>query len=349
MSTRDASAGSVRASARRDRPATGARPSGPRRQPSVPPVPRGERLVIGTVPLLARVAGVLLLLAGGAGIAAAFPTYLVVGGRALTLAGGPGATLAALLVPATHVAVGAVLAAGRVPKLGLAYATVAAALGVGRLLIEVYLGQSSTDRPGVEVLAGELVLTSSVDVGPGWVLAVASLGLLVLGGAVAVAAWGRTVMDDTGALDPARSALAGTAVLLGVATVLCLTLPPADVPDDLVTDPVTGLQTVVPREGPQALLERPLLALLGGLLLAGAVLLCSALAPSLRPRLAAVGGFLAITAPVLGAGIAGWADASGSGDLRWTVPGMGLLLAGLGYLGLTVLAWRVHRETAPQE
>jgi MFS family permease len=226
---------------------------------------------------------------------------------------------------------------------------VAAALGTGRLLIEIYLGRSSTDRPGVEVLAGELVLTSRVDVGAGWVLAVLSLGLLVLAGAVAVVAWGRTVMDDAGRLDPARSALAGAAVLLGVATVLCLTLPPADVPDDLVTDPTTGLVTVVPREGPQALLERPLLALLGGLLLSGAVLLCSALAPSLRPRLAAVGGFLAIATAVLAAGLAGWADATGSDDLDWTLPGAGLLLAGLGYALLTVLAWRLHRQTVPDE
>ena len=342
MSTRD-----VRASARRQRPAAG---TGRAQKPLVPPVLRGERLVIGTVPVLARVAGVLLVLAGLAGIAAAFPTYLVVGGRALTLAGSPLATAAVLLLPVTHLVVGAVLAVGRVPKLGLAYATVAAALGVGRLLIEIYLGQSSTDRPGVEVLAGELVLTSSVDVRLGWTLAVVALALLVLAGAVATAAWGRTVMDDTGALDPARSALAGAAVLLGVLTVLCLTLPPADVPDDLVTDPVTGLQTVVPREGPQALLERPLLALLGGLLLAGAVLLCSALAPSLRPRLAAVGCFGAVAAAVLAAGLAGWADATGSDDLDWTVPGMGLLLAGLGYVLLTVLAWRLHRETAaPRE
>ena len=318
-------------------------------QPIPQPATRGERLVIGTVPIHARVAGFLLVLAGVAGIAAAFPTYLVVGGRVLTLAGGVITTGAVVLVPVVHLVIGAVLAAGRVPKLGLAYATVAAAVGVGRLLIEIYLGQSSTDRPGVEVLAGELVLTSTVQVGRGWTLAVASLGIVVLAGVVAVAAWGRTVMDDTGSLDPARSGLAGTALLLGVGTVLCLTLPPADVPDDLVTDPVTGLQTVVPREGAQALLERPLLALLGGLLLAGAVLLCSALAPSLRPRLAAVGGLLAIAAPVLAAGIGGWADARGSDELEWTVPGVGLVLTGLGYAALTVLAWRLHREPARQE
>jgi hypothetical protein len=156
-------------------------------------------------------------------------------------------------------------------------------------------------------------------------------------------------MDDAAALDPVRGSLAGAAVLLGVLTVLCLTLPPADVPDDLVTDPVTGLQTVVPREGPQGLLERPGLALLGGLLLAGAVLLCSAVAPSLRPRLAAVGGLLAIAATVLAAGLGGWRDAVGSDDLQWTVPGAGLVLAGLGYVLLTVLAWRIRREPAPRE
>ena len=43
------------------------------------------------------------------------------------------------------------LAAGRLPKLGLAYAGVAGALAVGRLLIELYEGSRSTTRPAVEV------------------------------------------------------------------------------------------------------------------------------------------------------------------------------------------------------
>ena len=63
-----------------------------------------------------------------------------------------------------------------------------------------------------------------------------------------------------------------------------------------------GCRPWSPARGPQALLERPGLALLGGLLLAGAVVLCSVIAPSLRPRLAAVGGLLAITVTVLAAG-----------------------------------------------
>ena len=297
--------------------------------PAAPPSP-GEGLVVGTVPVGVRVTGVLLLLAALTGAAAAFPTYLVVGGEELSSADGFGSALVALLVPAVHLAVGVVLVRGAVPKFGLAYAGVAGALGLGLLMIEIYRGRSSTARPGVEVLAGERVLTTGVEAGPGWVLGVIALGLTVLAGVVAVATWGRTVMEDGGALDPFRSGLAGAAVLLGVMTVLCLSLPSADVPDQLVTDPATGLETVVTSEGPQALLERPGLALLGGLLLAGAVVLCSVVAPSLRPRLAA--------------GLTGLRDAAASADLEWTVPGAGLLLTGLGYALLTALAWRLRRS-----
>ena len=304
-----------------------------------------DGLVVGDVPQTARIAGVLLVLAGLVALAALLPTYLVVGGRELALGGGAGGVLVGLVVPVTSIAVGAGLAAGRLPRLGLAYAGVGGALALGSLLIEVYRGSTSTVRPGIEVLAGERVLTSSVDTGPGWWLTVAGLALTVLAGACAAAAWGRTVMEDRGALDPARPGLAAAAVLLGVLTVLCLALPAADVPDRLVDDPATGLEVVVEQQGPQALLERPGLALLGGLLLAGAVVLGSVLAPSLRPRLAAVGGFLAVAVTVLAAGLSGLRDAVASDELEWTVPGAGLLAAGLAYALLTVLAWRLRRST----
>ena len=307
-----------------------------------------DTVVVGTVPLIARVAGGLLVVAGLVGAVAAFPTYLVVGGRALSLASGPGSALVALLVPAVDVVMGLVLARGTLPKLGLAYAAVAAPLALGLLLIELYRGSSSTARPAVEVLAGQAVLTSSVSVRAGWVLGVVALALAVVAGVVAGAAWGRTVMDDGGSLDPVRSALAGGAVLLGVLTVLCMTLPAADMPARIVTDPSTGMETVVTSEGPQALLERPGLALLGGLLLAGAVLLCSVIAPSLRPRLGAVGGLSAIAVTVLAAGLTGLRDALSSSQLEWTVPGVGLLLAGVGYVVLVALAWRLRTSQAPE-
>jgi hypothetical protein len=302
-----------------------------------------EGLVVGPVPLLARITGVLLVLAGLSSAVAGFPTYLVIGGEELTVVTGLGSALVALLVPGVTVAVGATLVRGKVPKFGLAYAAVAGALALGLLLIELYRGSSSTARPGVEVIAGTRVLTSGVQLGAGWVLGVVGLGVAVLAGITAAASWGRTVMEDSGTLDPVRSGLAGAAVLLGVGTVLCLSLPAADVPDRIVTDPSTGMQTVVAGEGPQALLERPGLALLGGLLLAGAVVLCSVVAPSLRPRLAAVGGLLALAATILAAGLGGLRDAVFSDELDWTLPGIGLLAAGAGYVVLTVLAWRLRR------
>jgi len=300
--------------------------------------------VIGTVPPGARVAGALLVLAALAGLVSAFPTYLEVDGQDLVLGGSVLGVLATVLVPVVSGAVGVLLVRAAVPKFGLAYAAVAGALSLGNLLIELYRGRSSTDRPGVEVLAGRQVLTSDLHVGSGWVAGVVALVLTVLAGCVTASVWGRTVMDDGGALDAVRGPLAGTAVLLGVGTVLCLTLPAADVRDDLVTDPATGLQVVVTRQGPQALLERPGLALLGGLLLAGALVLCSVTAPSLRPRLAAVGGLLAITATVLAAGISGLRDAVVSDDLDWTLPGAGLVVAGLGFAAVTALAWRLRRR-----
>jgi hypothetical protein len=305
-----------------------------------------DALVLGPVPRAARLAGVALVFSALAGVAAVFPTYLVVGGQELSSATGFGGVVAALLVPIAHAAVGLLLVRGAVPKFGLAYAGVAGALALGQLLIEIYRGSSSTSRPAIEVLAGQRVLTSSVEVGAGWVLGLVALGLTVVAGILAVSAWGRTLMEDGGALDQVRSVLAGIAVLLGVATVLCLALPAADVPDRVVRDPATGAETVVTTEGPQALLERPGLALLGGLLLAGAVVLCSVIAPSLRPRLAVVGGLLAIAVTVLAAALTGIRDAAGSDDLEWTLPGTALLLLGLGYAGLTVAAWRLRRARA---
>ncbi|MCW2579666.1 MAG: hypothetical protein JWR82_1267 [Blastococcus sp.] len=303
-----------------------------------------DGLIIGTVPAGVRVTGVLLVLAALAGVAALFPTYLVVGGQELSSATGLGAALALLPVPVAHLAVGVVLIRAAVPKFGLAYAGLAGALALGQLLIEIYRGSSSTTRPGIEVLAGERVLTSSVELAPGWVLGVVALGLTVLAGGCALRSWPRTVMEDGGALDAVRSTLAGAAVLLGVGTVLCLALPAADVPDRLVVDPATGFETVVTQEGPQALLERPGMALLGGLLLAGSVVLCSVIAPSLRPRLGMVGGLLAITVTVLAAALTGVRDAASSPDLEWTLPGAGLLMTGLGFAVLTACAWRLRRR-----
>jgi hypothetical protein len=75
------------------------------------------------------------------------------------------------------------------------------------------------------------------------------------------------------------------------------------------------------------------------------VLLCSVVAPSLRPRLAVVGGLLAVSVAVLATGLGGLRDAVSSDDLEWTVPGVGLVVLGLALAALTAVAWRVRRST----
>jgi iron complex transport system permease protein len=338
---------SGRSAATRPAPARRGRPGTPGPRPA--DAQAAEQLVVGTVPLLARLAGVLLGLAGLVAAVGVFPTYLVVGGTSIGPVTGPVAALVALVAPLAAVVVGVGLALGRVPRLGLAYAAVSGALAVGRLLIEVFQGDGSTSRPAVDVLAGERVVTSSVQVGAGWVLGLVALVLTVLAGVTAMVAWGRTVMEDGGSLDPLRPALAGASVLLGAGAVLCLALPSADVPDRVEVDPLTGLETVVTAPGPPGLLERPGLALLGGLLLAGALLLCAVIAPSLRPRLGAVGGLLGVAVSVLAAGLSGLRDALHSPDLDWTVTGAGLLVIGLGLVGVTALAWRARTGAVPVE
>jgi hypothetical protein len=116
-------------------PRVGSSPRGTARRSSAPASrvrpdrfdasPGTETLVVGDVPLLARLAGGLLALAGVLAGVAAFLTYLVVGGVAVSPVTGPVDALVALVAPVATVVVGAVLALGRVPRLGLAYAAVA--------------------------------------------------------------------------------------------------------------------------------------------------------------------------------------------------------------------------------
>ena len=85
------------------------------------------------------------------------------------------------------------------------------------------------------------------------------------------------------------------------------------------------------------------MALLGGLLLAGAVVLCSVSPRRCDPGWPPSAGCWRITVAVLAAALTGLRDAVSSDDLDWTVPGIGLVVTGLGYAALTVVAWRLRR------
>ena len=262
MSARDARTGPARdratvpgatsgaapaAGRRRPRRATGgaaARAPPGRRRAGVRPAP-GDGLVVGTVPAAARVTGV----AAGAGRARrrsrrSSPPTSWSAGRSCRPRPGSAACWPRLLVPVAHLAVGVGAGARRRPEVRARLRRASPGRWPsGQLLIEIYRGSSSTVRPAVEVLAGERVLTSSVEVGPGWVLGVVALGAdRPRRRAAPPSRGGARSWTTAGRSTRSARCLAGAAVLLGVATVLCLALPAADVPDQLVTDPATGLR-----------------------------------------------------------------------------------------------------------
>ena len=142
----------------------------------------------------------------------------------------------------------------------------------------------------------------------------------------------------------AINTLVGSGTLITFPTLLAFGVPP-------VTANVSNTIGLVPGSVAGALGYRRELAgqrprvmflasasLIGGL--AGALLLCSVIAPSLRPRLGAVGGLLAVTVALLATALAGARDAARGPEVAWTVPGMGLLVLALVSAGVTVLAWR---------
>ena len=302
------------------------------------------------MPPLARAAGVLLVLAGLVGAVAVFPTYLVVGGTAV----GTGdrarrRALVALLARSPSWRWASACCGPGARSSGWPTPAVAGALAVGQLLIELYRGTARPTRPAVEVIAGERVVTSRRHRRRAGCSGSSRSALAVLAGAVAMVAWGRTVMEDGGALDPVRPVLAGGAVRARGRRPCCAW--PSPRPTSRTRWSPTrprGWRRSSPR-GAAGAAERPGLALLGGLLLAGPC--CCARSSRRRcgpgsPPSAACSGspvFLLSTA------LTGLRDAVHGPDLDWTLPGVGLLVLGVGAAALTVLAWRWRKPLSGRD
>ena len=151
---------------------------------------------------------VLAALAGAGG--APSPPTSSSAAQELSAGDGVGGVLVALLVPVAHLAVGVTLLRGAVPKFGLAYAAVAGALARRPAADRDLPGQQLHRRgPASRCSPASGCSPAASRSVPAGSLGVVALALTVLAGVVAVVAWGRTVMDDGGALDPVRSALAG--------------------------------------------------------------------------------------------------------------------------------------------
>ncbi len=299
-------------------------------------------------------------LVGGSGIVgglllalAVVLPHLAVGDEQVVLGDSLATILVSWIWPLTVIAAGVSVVLGRYPRLGLAALAVAGVISFAGLLGELYWASQAAARGRYEIIAGQRLLTSQVEPLVGWYVAVAALLVLVAVGLAVGWLWSLVVMDDSESLDPGRPVLGGLAAVTGVAAVLALGATLVQIPDrvSVSQQPVAGalrpVESRTPVEGAIGLFDRPGLALTAGLVLSGVLVLFAVFATTLRPRLAVVGALGAFAGYVLALAGRALVDAARSTEIEATVGGWGLLVVGLAYAALTVLAWRWHPPVRP--
>ncbi len=296
---------------------------------AVPPPP-GPGLVVGTVPALARVAGAVALVAAVLLLVApAFPLARS-GGADL---GGPGnafAFLPPLPLAGTVAAAGVLAVRARLPRLGLAVLFPAGTVAAGLLLQTASLLR--TGSHGTIDLPLGIGTSARYEVGPGLVLSAVGYGVLVAAALLAAAGWPRTVMEDTGDLDPRRPRLAAWGLAVGVLTALVLGMAPYS-------------SSIAP--GAPTLPERHGLDLLGAAVVTLGAAAWAVLAATLRPRLAVVGAYAGLAATLLTIGLAIWLLVARSPAIGTSAGGVGVLLAALAVAVLGLVTARIGRPARP--
>ncbi len=288
---------------------------------------------------MAVVAGLLLA------IGALLP-HLRVGAETVVAGDSFAAIVVAWFWPLVVIVAGVSVAVGRYPRLGMAALTVAAAVAVAALVGELYWATPDAARGRYEIIFGRRLLTSSVQVGAGWYVVVTGLILLILVGIAIGWLWSRVIMDDNESLDPGRPLLGGLAAVSGVIAVLSLSATLVRIPDQVtvgqqvIAGQLRPVESVLPVEGAVGLLERPGLALTGGLLMAAVLVLFSMFCTTLRPRLAVVGGLAAFAGYLLALAAQAILEAARSDQIELSIGSWGVLLAGCVYAGMAILAWR---------
>lgn len=314
--------------------------------------PAGE-IVLGSVPAASAVIGGLGVLGGLLLAVAVRLPHLAVGGEQVVFGDSFATTLASWIWPMVIVVAGVTVVLGHYPRMGLAALAVAAAVSVAGLVGELYWASQDASRGRYEIIAGRRLLTSEVEPLAGWYVGVAGLAVLLLVGLAVGWLWSRVVMDDSESLDPGRPALGGLAAVSGVGAVLSLGATVVGIPDQVsvTQQPIAGqlrpVETLIPVEGAIGLLDRPGLALTSGLILSVVLVLFSVFATTLRPRLAVVGALAAFTGYVMAVAVRGLVEAAASEQIESSVGGWGLVVAGFGYAGLTLLAWRWEPPVRP--
>jgi hypothetical protein len=291
----------------------------------VPPPP-GPGLVVGTVPALARVAGAVAVLAAVLlMIAPAFPLARA-GGVDLGTPGNLWAFVPPLPLAATVAAGGVLAARARLPRLGLAVLFPTGTVAAGLLLQTASLLRTGSHST-IDLPLG-IGTSARYEVGAGLVLSAVGYGVLVAAALLAAAAWPRTIMEDTGTLDPRRPRLAAWGLAVGVLAALVLGMAPYS------SSIAAGAPTLPERHG---------LDLLGAAVVALGAAAWPVLAATLRPRLAVVGAYAGLAATLLSIGLGIALLVVRSPAIGTSAGGVGVLLAALAAAILALVTARAGK------
>jgi hypothetical protein len=254
--------------------------------PMVPAWRAGD-VVLGRVATGARVAGALAVLAAlGLAVRPFLPLGTVKGVGVGQTAGGLG-LLGWLPAIAVLGGAGALTLSGRLTRFGMAAIGAAGAVSIGTLLRTLWLFGS--DRTTVDLpVGGQALHSDEYAAGGGLILQLVIGCLLVLALLAVLFGWTSTVMDDGGGLDRRRPAFAALGLFGGVITAGAFSMSASSSSIGIAQQAVTaqvGLQRVA------------------GLILVGVIVCCCVLAPTLRPWLAAAGGWLGVAVMLVGQAI----------------------------------------------
>lgn len=293
------------------------------------------------MPALARVAGGLAVLAALCGVLA--PMFPMVTER--TPSGGTGgdfgsaANLFDFVPPLAAAAVlgtaGVLVLRGRLPRFGLAAIGVFGAGSIGVLMQTIYLydtaNRSSRDLP----LPVGMVRSFRYDPATGLHLKLLA-GILAVAALVTVAlAWSRTWVEDDGGFDLLRPLFGGFALLPGFLAMagVCLAAGVSD----------------VALNGPQSIVRRDGVDMVGTIVLALVLLGGAVIAPSIRPRQATVGVFAGLAAFTGAETLRSGLLVARADTLSLGLSGIVMVLATCFFVALAVTAWYMSRLPDPDD
>ena len=310
----------------------------PRTTPIVPtPAWRAADVVVGRVAPAARMAGALAVAAAVGLAVRPFLALATVDGHVVGVRAGFLGFLGWLPAVLVVGGAGGLVLLGRLSRLGLAVIGAAGAVSIGSVLHTVWLlqgGRTALDLP----VGGQALPGSGYSAGAGLILLLVTGGLLVLALVFVLLGWTGTVMDDGAGFDRRRPAFGTVGLFIGVLASGAVSVSASS----------SSIAIAPPAVTSQAGLQR-----VGGLTLAAVVVVCCVLVASLRPWIAAAGGWLGVAVMLAGPAVENALSVHRSPDLHadlgtYSQPILAVLVLGLAVTALLVRAPREAPVKSPR-